>query len=158
MHDLFWKFYRQVVSLYDRHNVCPRIIDMTNDLNHFPFRFSSLFAVVRDLDHDLMSADSSFRTLLRNKNIWTEFRIVRHGKSKRLTFFISTYDSCGTAGYNFCNRTFPAFSTILRSNRHLNRIHMKRTMHLWFRDEDIFLFPLDADKSKTSCMRRKCTD
>ena len=26
-------------------------------------------SLFRDLDHDLMSADSSFRTLLRNKNI-----------------------------------------------------------------------------------------
>ena len=88
--QFFGKCCRQVKVFDNRENIDPRIVLMTQDLNDFSFRLFALFSVPRQTDDNLMSGYRAHGVLFGNKNILSEFLIVRHDKSKRLAGFVRT--------------------------------------------------------------------
>ena len=57
---LLWKFYRKIISFYNRHNICSRIIDMTDDFYNLSLRTSAFLAVRSQLDYNFMPVYSFF--------------------------------------------------------------------------------------------------
>ena len=156
IHDLLRELGRQIVTSHDRENIRPRIVHMAKNLYDLSLRLFSIAAEVRQFHHDLMSAHRPFGALLRDKNILSKSRIVRHCEPECLAFFIGTDDPADPAGQNLCDLPLSAPSAPLGAcQRHLHGIAVKSTVYLGFRNKNILILPLGCHKTKSSRMRGK---
>ena len=58
-HDLLGKLHREIIPLHNGHDVCPRIVDMSDDLNDFSLRLFAVFSIICDLNHNFMPGNCS---------------------------------------------------------------------------------------------------
>ena len=110
---------------------------MSKDFNDFALRLPVFLTVACHLNDYLMSTDCPLRALLRNKDIRTELRIVRHGKAERLTLFVGADNLLHTTLKNLDNGSLSPSSGRYRRDCDLNRIHMHRTIYLRLRNKDV---------------------
>ena len=156
IHDLLRELGRQIIATHDRENIRPRVVHMSQNLYDLSLRLFSIAAEVRQFHHDLMSAHRPFGALLRDKNILSKSRIVRHCEPECLAFFIGTDDPADPADQNLCDLPLSAPSVPLGAcQRHLHGIAVKSTVYLGFRNKNILILPLDRHKAKSSRMRGK---
>ena len=60
---LFRKFNWKIVPFYNGHNICPRIIDMPDNLHNLSFRLFIVSPIFRKFHNYFVSGDCSFRAL-----------------------------------------------------------------------------------------------
>ena len=53
-HDLLGKLHREIISLHNGHDICPRIIDMSDNLDDFSLRLFAVFSIICDLHHNFV--------------------------------------------------------------------------------------------------------
>ena len=92
IHYFFPKFDRQVKAADNRHNIHSRVIDMPQDFHHFSLRLVVLISVACQLHYYLMPIYRSFRTLFGNKNIRSQFSVIRNHKAKRCRLLIRSHN------------------------------------------------------------------
>ena len=126
---------------------------MSNDLYHFSFWMFPPLTIICNFNNNLVSTDSTFRTLQGNKNIRSKFRIIRNCKSKILTLVERTYHLFHSTFYYFKNFSLPALPCRNRRYRHLHGIQMHCTIHIICRNKNIFFLSFDGNKAIPLRMR-----
>ncbi len=128
---------------------------MPENLRDMPFGILPLAAEIRDLHHDLVSADRPHRVLRRNKNVACKLRIVRYRKTECLPLLIGADHAAHASDEYLCDAPLaPAAMLLLPQQRYLHRVKVKRTARVRLGDIDIGILPLDRDKSEPARVRR----
>ena len=108
--NLFRKFHRQIISFYNRHNICSRIIDMPDNLHYFSFRFLPVTAITGEFHYHFMAVHRTLGMLQGNKYILGQFQIIRHHKTETFALLKSAHQTGDASLEYFFHHAFPAFS------------------------------------------------
>ena len=147
---LLRKFGWQIISFDNRQNINSRIGHMPQDLYDLSFRLLSILPIRGQLDHNLMPGHSSFRALCRYEDILQETLIIRHNESEILPALIIADDPLGSPLYDLRDLSFSSLSFRCFGDDNLYLISLHGTVHIIFRDKDIFTLTFHGDKAEAS--------
>ena len=148
--DLLRKFHRQVIVFYDRKDVRPRIVDMTDDLNNLSLRLHMLPAIRQQRNYYFVPADRVHRLSFRNVYIRQIPLIVRADKSIIFVLFIQPHNMSDTVRQD---PHYPAFlppASRRSGDDKLHFISLEGSVYVLLRDENIISAVLRRDKTESS--------
>ena len=114
LHYLCRKLKWQVMFFDYRKNIYPRIADIADHFYYFTFGTSSVFRPFCDFNYNFCTNFCSIEILLRNKNILSDFRVIRNDKAKAFTAFKCTDNFAIRSCHNTNNLTFAPFANSRR--------------------------------------------
>ena len=150
LHHLRRIFFRKPISLYNRKDICSRIVDVTNNFRHPSLRLFPGSAKAGQPYHYLMACNGSHIFSFRYKDIRSNFLVIRDHKPEMPVFLVISHQSFISPLQNPNHRSLRSASGSGRFCRNLHLVTVHGIPRLIRRNINILLAALQNNKAKAS--------